>query len=53
MLMWNHLGEILMSAAGLPVSAGSQREPTNFSPVAVGSFDPASVPDAWRTLISS
>lgn len=53
MLMWNHLREILMSAVGMPAAAGTQRELTNISPVAVGSFDPASVPDAWQTLIAS
>ena len=53
MLMWNHLREILMSAAGVPAGAGTEGEPAFVSPGAVGSFDPASVPGAWRTLISS
>jgi pimeloyl-ACP methyl ester carboxylesterase len=53
MLMWNHLGEILMAAAGMQPEPSAKRELESVSPFATGSFDPAVVPEAWQTLISS
>jgi pimeloyl-ACP methyl ester carboxylesterase len=50
MLMWNHLGEILMTAAGMPQLRGRAR---NVSPVTARSLDPVQPAEAWRTLISS
>jgi hypothetical protein len=38
MLMWNHLGEILMAAAGMPLLTGRAQ---NVSPITAGSLDPA------------
>jgi pimeloyl-ACP methyl ester carboxylesterase len=53
MLMWNHLGEILMEAAGMPSPNGLPGRLGNIRPVTAGSFDPAHVPETWQTLISS
>ncbi len=53
MLMWNHMAEILMAAAGIPVQPDEIRERESISPVPSGSFDPAADPGAWRTLIAS
>jgi pimeloyl-ACP methyl ester carboxylesterase len=53
MLMWNHLGEILMAAAGMPATPALAGKPRIVSPPAAGSLDPARPPEAWRTLISS
>jgi pimeloyl-ACP methyl ester carboxylesterase len=42
MLMWNHLGEILMAAGGMPPQAERRVwKPENLSPIAAGSFDSA------------
>jgi hypothetical protein len=54
MVMWNHLAEILMAAAGMQVQPGrSVREPERISPVKAGSFDSAVRPDACRKLSPS
>jgi len=53
MLMWNHLGEILMAAAGMPPQAARTRELPSVSPVTAGSFDSAARAEGWRTLVSS
>jgi pimeloyl-ACP methyl ester carboxylesterase len=53
MLMWNHIGEILMAAVGKPSSPALTERQRNVSPITAGSLDPAQPPDAWRTLISS
>jgi len=53
MLMWNHLGEILMAAAGMPSSPGMGSRLRNVRPIAAESYDPAHVPDSWPTLVSS
>jgi pimeloyl-ACP methyl ester carboxylesterase len=50
MLMWNHIGEILVAAAGMPSSALRSR---NVGPLTAGSFGPAQPLEAGRTLISS
>src|SRR5450759_2909687 len=52
MLMWNHLAEILMTAAGMASQPGATREFTSVSPATPGSFDSAAQPFAGRTLIS-
>jgi pimeloyl-ACP methyl ester carboxylesterase len=53
MLMWNHMAEILMAAAGMPPQPEALRDSRSISPVAAGSFDPAVAPMAWQTLIAS
>jgi pimeloyl-ACP methyl ester carboxylesterase len=53
MLMWNHLAEILMTAAGMASQPGATREFRSVSPATPGSFDSAAQPFAGRTLISS
>lgn len=53
MLMWNHLGEILMAAAGVESTPTSTCGFPTISPIAAGSLDPAQPTEVWRTLISS
>lgn len=53
MLMWNHLGEILMAAAGMQSTPAPTRGFPPISPIAAGSLDPAQPAEVWRTLISS
>lgn len=53
MLMWNHLGEILMAAAAMPQLTEVRSALENISPVSGGPFDPAPQQDGRWTLISS
>ena len=53
MLMWNHLGEILMAAAGMQSIPASTCGFPNIGPNTGGPLDPAQPTEVWRTLISS
>ena len=53
MLMWNHLGEILMGAAGMAAPPGLGSRLRSIRPTTAGSFDPAYTRDSWQTLVSS
>jgi pimeloyl-ACP methyl ester carboxylesterase len=54
MVMWNHLAEILMAAAGMPAQPRrSVRGPESIRPLTAGSFDSGPRPGGPRTLIPS
>jgi len=53
MLMWNHLGEILIAAASMESTPAPASRLPNISPDPAGSLDPAQQTNVWRTLIAS